>query len=63
MVSLNKIKSSELEETLLVVPLDVVLDLMQILETLLQSYIFSENTMIQRALFSKERLKKSSRHP
>ena len=42
-ITLNKIKSSELEETLLVLPLDVVLDLMQILETLLQSYIFSEN--------------------
>ena len=42
-ITLNKIKSAELEETLLVLPLDVVLDLMHILETLLQSYIFSEN--------------------
>ena len=42
-ITLNKIKSAELEETLLVLPLDVVLDLLHILETLLQSYIFSEN--------------------
>ena len=42
-ITLNKIKSAELEETLLVLPLDVVLDLMHILETLLKSYIFSEN--------------------
>ena len=41
-ITLNKIKSAELEETLLVLPLDVVLDLLTIMETLLQ-HTFSEN--------------------
>ncbi len=40
--SLTKIKSSELEETLLVLPLDYVLNLVEIIETLLKKQIRSE---------------------
>ena len=47
--SLARIKSSELEETLLVLPLDYVIQLMEIMETLLKNDLKSE--MIIRTFF------------
>ena len=47
--SLARIKSSELEETLLVLPLDYVIQLMEIMETLLKKDL--KNEMIIRTFF------------
>ena len=50
-MSLTKIKSSELEETLLVLPLDFVLHLIEIIETLLKSKAVKSEIVIRTFFF------------